>query len=127
MRTRHAVVPLVAGYLALCVLTLGAIVLRRDTVDVTDTVWVRGAVLAVVSVVTLLVAVRAVHDAGRALLRLRIIAAVQVVVIAVFVVLPGALPVWMRVEQAVCGLLLAGVLWASSAPRADIRGGRTRT
>jgi hypothetical protein len=80
-----------------------------------------------VSVLTLLVAVRAVHDAGRALLRLRVIAAVQVVVIAVFVVLPGALPGWMRVEQAVCGVLLVGVLWASSAPRAALPGGRAPT
>lgn len=121
-----AVVPLVGCYLALCVLTLGAIVLLRDTAAVTDTVWVRGAILAAVSVVTLLVAVRAVRDAGRALLRLRIIAAVQVVVIAVFVVLPGALPGWMRVEQGVCGLILIGVLVASSGLRARTPGGRAR-
>ncbi len=127
MRNPSAVVPLVGCYLALCVLTLGAIVLLRDTAAVTDTVWVRGAILAVVSVATMPVAVRAVHDAGRALLRLRIIAAVQVVAVAVFVALPGALPVWMRIEQAACGLILIGVLVASSGRRARSRAGRARS
>lgn len=126
MRNPSAVLPLVGCYLALCVLTLGAVVLLRDTAAVTDTVWVRGAILAVVSVATMLVAVRAVRDAGRALLRLRIIAVVQVVAIAVFVALPGALPAWMRVEQAVCGIVLIGVLWASSGRRARTPAGRAR-
>lgn len=126
MKTSSAVVPLTGCYLALCVLTLGAIVLLRDTDAVTDTVRVRGAVLAAVSVVTMLVAVRAVRDGGRALLRLRIIAGVQVVVIAVFVALPGALPGWMRVEQGVCGLILIGVLVAGSGRRARTPGGRAR-
>ncbi len=34
----------------------------------------------------------------------------MLVAIAVIVALPGAFPVWLRVEQAVCGLLLAGVV-----------------
>ena len=126
MRKPSAVLPLVGCYLALCVLTLGAIVLLRDTPAVTDTVWVRGAVLAVVSVVTMLVAVRAVRDGGRALVRLRIVAAVQVVAIAVFVALPGALPTWMRLEQAACGIVLIAVLWASSGRRARTPAGRAR-
>lgn len=124
---KNSVLPLVGAYAALCVLTLLAIVLLRDTAAVTDTVRVRGAILAVVSLVTMLVAVRAVRGSDRALLRLRIIAAVQVVVIVVFVVLPGALPVWMRVEQGVCGFILIGVLVASSGRRARTPAGRVRS
>jgi hypothetical protein len=34
----------------------------------------------------------------------------MLVAIIVIVAIPGAFPVWLRVEQAVCGLLLAGVV-----------------
>ena len=34
----------------------------------------------------------------------------MLVAIVVIVALPGAFPMWLRVEQAVCGLLLLGVV-----------------
>jgi hypothetical protein len=46
----------------------------------------------------------------RAYLRLRIASGLMVVAIAVLVALPGFLPVWMRTEQGVCGLVLLGVV-----------------
>ena len=34
----------------------------------------------------------------------------MVVAIAVIIVLPGTFPLWMKIEQGACGLLLAGVV-----------------
>ena len=41
--------------------------------------------------------------------RLRIISIVTTVAIVVIVVLPGTFPVWLKVEQSVCGVLMLGV------------------
>jgi hypothetical protein len=38
----------------------------------------------------------------------------MVVAIAVLVALPGFLPVWMRIEQGVCGLALLGVVFIAN-------------
>jgi hypothetical protein len=53
----------------------------------------------------------------RAYLRLRIASALMVVSIAALVALPGLLPAWMRIEQSVCGLLLAGVVVIANGKR----------
>jgi hypothetical protein len=101
------VVLLVGGYAAVSVLTLGAAALfRHDAAMVTTAVWVRGTVVAVASIVTLLFAVRAVRGDRRMLVRLRVVTAVMLVAITVIVALPGAFPVWFRLEQALCGLIL---------------------
>jgi hypothetical protein len=113
-RTRSAfrgVLVLVACYAVLCVLTLGAAVLLRDHHDlVTDAVWVRGTIVLASSLLTLAFALRAARGSRRAYLRLRIVTAVMVVAIAVIVSLPGLFPVWMRIEQGCCGLLLLGTV-----------------
>jgi hypothetical protein len=102
---------LVAGYLAISVLTLIAIVaMRHHTAIVNDAVWVRGTIVVLSALLTLLFTVRAAGGSRRALLRLRIISAVMVVAIATIIALPGTFPVWMKVEQGVCGLLLLGVV-----------------
>lgn len=113
-RTRAAFRPvtaLVAGYLGLSALTLAAIIALRDhPTIVTAPVWVRGTIVLASAVLTFLFAIRAARGSARGFLRLRIVTAVMLVAIVVIVALPGAFPVWLRIEQAVCGLLLLGVV-----------------
>lgn len=101
---------LAGGYLAVNVATVAAIVLLRDhPALVTDAVWTRGVIVAASSVVTYLFAVQASRGSVRGYLRLRIVALIQVVAIIAIIVVPGAFPLWMKVEQGVCGLLLLGL------------------
>ncbi|MEV5741023.1 hypothetical protein AB0L30_13320 [Microbispora rosea] len=105
------VVWLISGYAAVSLLTLVAmIVLRHDATMVTTEVWVRGVIVAVGSLLTLFFAVRAARGDRRMLLRLRVVTAVMVVAIAVIIALPGLFPLWFKLEQGVCGLLLLAVV-----------------
>lgn len=91
--------------------TVGVIYALRNHRDlVTSAVWTRGVIVAATSLLMLSFASGALHGRARALLRLRIVSAVMVAVIAVIVALPGAFPIWLRAEQAVCGVLLLGVV-----------------
>ncbi|WP_037842284.1 hypothetical protein [Streptomyces sp. NRRL F-5126] len=103
-------------YLAVSVATLAAIVLLRDDAGaVNDAVWVRGCIVVASAVVTFLCAVRAARGDRGAYRRLRAVSAVMVVAIAVIIALPGTFPVWMKIDQGVCGaLLLAVVLLVNS-------------
>ncbi|GAA1313896.1 hypothetical protein Psi02_64630 [Planotetraspora silvatica] len=102
---------LVGGYVAISVLTLVAVYLLRDDAGlVTDTVWVRGGIVVLSSLLMLAFATGTTRGRRRAYLRLRIASGVMVVAIAVLVALPGFLPMWMRIEQTVCGLLLVCVV-----------------
>ncbi|MEV4266948.1 hypothetical protein [Kribbella sp. NPDC049584] len=101
---------LVAGYLAISVLTLIAIIaLRNHTSMVNDAVWTRGTIVVGSALLTFLFARSAARGSRRGYLRLRIVSAVMLVAIVVIISLPGVFPLWMKGEQAVCGLLLLGV------------------
>jgi hypothetical protein len=101
---------LAGGYLAISVLALMAIVvLRNDHAAVNAAVWTRGTIVAASAVLTYALTARAARGSRRAYLRLRIITAVMVAAIAVIITLPGTFPLWMKIEQGVCGLLLIGV------------------
>ncbi len=102
---------LVGGYVVLSVLTLAAIaVLRNHSRIVDSAVWTRATIVVLSSLLMWRFTRRAAAGASRAFLRLRLVSAVMVVAIAVIVALPGTFPVWMKVEQGACGLLLAGVV-----------------
>lgn len=101
---------LTASYLALSVLTFVAIILLRHHPSmVNDAVWVRATIVVLSAALTFTFAVRAAAGSRGAYRRLRIFSAVMVVAIAVIIALPGLFPVWLKVEQGVCGVLLAGV------------------
>jgi hypothetical protein len=101
---------LAGGYLGISVLTLAAIVLLRDdTALVDDAVWIRGTIVAASSLLTFVFAVRANRGSRRAHLRIRIISAVMLLAIVVIVALPGTFPLWLKIEQSVCGLVLLGI------------------
>jgi O-antigen/teichoic acid export membrane protein len=101
---------LVGGYLAISVLTLIAIIaLRNDAGVVNAAVWTRGTIVVVSALLTFAFARRAARGSRKGYLRLRIVSAVMLVAIVVIVSLPGTFPVWMKCEQAICGLLLLSV------------------
>lgn len=114
----RAVLTLVGCYLGLSVLTLGAaVVLRHHASIVTDAVWIRGTIVLASALLMTAFAARTARGSRRAYLRLRIASALMVVAIAVIVSLPGLFPVWMRIEQGVCGLLLLGVVVIANGRR----------
>jgi hypothetical protein len=99
------------GYALVSLATVGAIVALRDHSSlVTSAVWVRGLIVLASSLIALALARRAANGSRTALRRLRIIAPIILIAIAVIVALPGAFPVWFRWEQALCGVLVAGVV-----------------
>jgi hypothetical protein len=104
-------VKLLAGcYLGLSVLTLGAIIaLRHHPAAVNSAVWTRGSIVAASAVLMIVLVARAARGASRAYLRLRIISVILVAAVAVIVALPGIFPLWMKLEQGACGLVLIGV------------------
>ncbi|HEX6779378.1 MAG TPA: hypothetical protein VF099_14305 [Ktedonobacterales bacterium] len=102
---------LVSCYLAISILTLVAIVLLRGNDAIAPVaVWVRGIIVVAHAFVTLLFVVRATRGSRVGLILLRIGSAVMVVAIAVIIVIPGDFPLWFKVEQAICGLLLLGIV-----------------
>lgn len=101
---------LVGAYLGLSVLTLAAVVvLRGDPAIVTDAVWVRGTIVVASALLTFSFATRAARGSRKAFLRLRIVSGVMLVAIVVILALPGTFPLWLKIEQGACGLLLLGV------------------
>ena len=101
---------LAGAYVALSMLTVAAIITLSDIApdQVTPQAWVRGIIVAATSALTLIFASRAAKGSQRALLRLRI--AVPVIlagICGVLVFVP--LPLWMIIEQAACGALLAAI------------------
>ena len=107
----RAVRLLVAAYVAISVLTLGAIIaLRNDAGAVNDAAWVRGTIVVASALLTFSFVRRAAKGSPRAFLRLRIASAIMLVAIVVIDTLPGTFPLWLKFEQAICGLLLLGVV-----------------
>lgn len=102
---------LVGYYLGLSVLTLVAIViLRNHSSLVNDAVWVRGVIVVGSALLNFFFARRAARGSKKGFLQVRLVSGIMVVAIAVIICLPGTFPVWMKIEQAVCGLLLLGVV-----------------
>lgn len=102
---------LVGCYLALSVLTLAAVVVLRDDVALVNAaVWTRCAIVVATAVPMFAFARRAAHGSRTGYRRVRIMSAVMVVAIACVIAIPGPFPLWVEIEQGVCGLLLAGVV-----------------
>jgi cytochrome bd-type quinol oxidase subunit 2 len=109
---------LLLAYLAVSVAALVAIVaMRNDAAEVNSAVWTRATIVAITAVVMLLFAARAAEGSRGAYRRLRIISIITVVVIAVIIAAPGTFPVWLKVEQGICGLIMAGVAVVANRPR----------
>jgi hypothetical protein len=107
----RSVKTLVGAYLGLSVLTLVAVVLLRHHPSiVTPAVWVRAGIVVGSALLMTAFTARAAGGSSRAYLRLRLVSAIMMVAVVVIIALPGTFPVWLKVEQAGCGLLLLGVV-----------------
>ena len=102
---------LVGGYLGISALTLVATILLRDnSAVVTPAVWVRGTIVVASALLTTLFAAQMARGSRGGYLRLRIVSAVMLVAIVAIIALPDPFPLWLKIEQGVCGLLLLGVV-----------------
>lgn len=103
----RAVNRLLVGFLVMSVGLAAATVLLRDHVP--GAAWGRVIGLLVASPLYLLFAHRMAAGRRWAYRRLRVLSVVGTIGIAVLVSVPGPYPVWMRIEQAVQGLILLGL------------------
>jgi hypothetical protein len=107
----RTVTTLIGAYLAISVLTFGAIVLLRGNPAIVNiAVWIRGSIVVASAALLFVFARRARGGAPRAFLRVRLISAIMLVAIIVIIALPGTFPLWMKLEQGVCGALLLAVV-----------------
>jgi hypothetical protein len=110
LRAFRGVKLLAGGYLGISVLTLVAVVLLRDHHSiVTSAVWVRGTIVVASAALTFALTFAAARGSRGAYRRLRLVSGAMVVAIVVIIALPGTFPLWMKIEQGVCGLILIGV------------------
>jgi hypothetical protein len=73
-------------------------------------VWTRGVIATALAAVLIVLAGRAFRGSRAAYVRMRVMSTVAPIAIAIIVALPhDGFPAWMKVEQAVIGLLLAAV------------------
>lgn len=108
---------LLLGYLlAGAVALVGAVVMRNHADQINSTVWIRAVVVLISAPVFLAITARAARGSAGAFRRLRIVSIFVAVAIAVIVAVPGMLPLWMRLDQAVCGLLMVGVAVLANRP-----------
>jgi uncharacterized membrane protein len=108
---------LVAAYLAVSAAAVGAIAVLRDHADlVNQAVWSRGIAVLISAAICALVVRGAARGKRSSFLRLRLVSAISVVAVAVIVAVPGDFPVWLKAEQAVCGVLLAAVVALVNRP-----------
>lgn len=106
----RVVIAVVSAYVALSALTVGAIVLmRNNATEVTDAAWTRAIIVLGTGLLLLSFALRAARGSRRSYRRLRILPIIMVIAIAVIVAIPGAFPLWLKIEQVVCAVLLTVV------------------
>ena len=109
---------LLTTFLGVSVAMMAALVaLTAAGVGVDIAIWIRCSFVLASSVTLLIIAVFAARGSRRSLTRLRIIAVVVLAAIVVIVAIPGFLPGWVRIEQAVCGLLVLPVVIMIFLPR----------
>jgi hypothetical protein len=110
VRAFRTVRQLVLGYLGVGLVTLVFIfAMKNDHSVVNQAVMSRGIGVAVGAALMFLFTTRAAAGSKGAFRRLRFASPLLVVVIVAIVALPGTYPLWMKIDQAVCGLLLLGV------------------
>lgn len=113
MKNNHlpTVVKLLTAFLVISLSTLVAVVLlRHNPTLVTSAVWIRTPLVAASAAVLLLFARRAAAGHRNSFRRLRIISMVVLAAIIAVVAWPGAFPTWLRIEQAVCGVIMLSVV-----------------
>ena len=80
-------------------------------------VWIRCSIVLGSSLLLLVFTRSAAKGSRSAWIRLRIVSPIIVAAVVVIVSIPGFLPDWVRVEQAVCGLLVLPAAIMVNLPR----------
>lgn len=109
-RTLRSVMALIYCYLGISVLTIVAIIPLHNAAIDPASVWVRGIIVILHAGFMLAFAARMARGSRVGYNLLRLSSAGMVVAIAVILALPDDFPLWFKIEQGVCGLLLLGVL-----------------
>lgn len=86
------------------------ILLSNNTQLVNDVVWTRGIILTLTSFILLRFIFLLVRGSRKAYLLIRISTSILFVSVVVLLTIPNLLPLWMKVEQAICGILLLGII-----------------
>lgn len=98
---------LLCAAVSLVALGIAAILSAVDPYDVNWVVWLRGSVVAAASVVFVFVTRAAARGSRIAYTRMRWISLLAPIGIAVIIMAPDTgYPVWMKVEQAVVGIII---------------------
>lgn len=102
---------LLAGFVVVS-LAMEAVLIVQSAAGtaVDDAVWIRCSLVLASSIVLYLLGVGAARGSRRAWWRMRIISPIVVAAVIVIVSLPGFLPDWVRLEQAVCGAFVLPVI-----------------
>ncbi|QDZ15457.1 hypothetical protein [Humibacter ginsenosidimutans] len=109
---------LLAGFLGVSAAMIAAIVVLTATGDSVDiAVWIRCSIVLASSILPLVFARGAARGSRSMLLRLRIFTPIILAAIIVIVSIPNFLPVWVRIEQGVCGALLLPAVILMFLPR----------
>lgn len=110
-RVLRGVQTLTSGFLGISLLTFAAIVLLRNNPALTPpAVWIRGSIVVGSALLTAYLAALMGRGSKSGYLRLRIVSAIMLVAIVAIIALPDPFPLWMKIEQGVCGALLLGVV-----------------
>lgn len=114
---RPIVILLTAFLVVSCAMEAVLVAQSASGLDIDTAIWIRCSLVLASSVTVLLFAIAAARGSRNAWIRLRIISAVVVVAIIVIVSIPGFLPDWVRIEQAVCGAFVLPVAVLLNLPR----------
>jgi hypothetical protein len=112
------VTALLVGFLGVSAAMVTALIVLTATGDSIDiAVWIRCVIVLGSSILPLVFATGAARGSRAMLLRLRIVTPIILAAIVVIVSIPNFLPMWVRVEQAVCGALLLVAVILMFLPR----------
>jgi hypothetical protein len=110
MRWPGLIKSLVAGYFVVGLAGLIVGVLLRDQPQLVNSgVWIRNGFVLLSAALMYLFVLRAQQGNRRALIRVRVLSVIIPLIVVVLVVLPDGFPVWMKVQQVLAGLSVAGV------------------
>jgi hypothetical protein len=110
MRWSAMVKALVLVYFGIGVAGLLVGFLLRDQAHlVNSSVWIRNGFVLLSAGFLYLSVVRAQKGSRRALIRVRVLSLAIPLIVVVLVALPDGFPAWMKVQQVVAGLSVAGV------------------
>ncbi len=102
---------LVSGYVAISWGAIVALFLMRNHHNLaTQEAWVHGFIISGTALLMASFMWRAARGDQNSFLRLRITTAILLAAIIVTSAIPGDFPMWMKLEQGVCAILLLGVV-----------------